>query len=379
MSWGRRAALRCAGLFLGLLAGLALAETGLRVLNVAIDNPSGFAAGSYLLVQRSQRRITYECFPSNPHGEMRPLPDIYSGEWALLHFGIAATPVELPLSRLADRPWCIEMNRSSLSIRDREYAPEPAPGVVRILGVGDSFAAGVGVPIERTMFKRLERALGAGYEVINCAIPSQDSADELKSLTYFAGKLKATRALVVFLPNDVAITPALAQRQCRINGIPDDWFQGAPPGPQTRWRLLQLFRNRAAVHRMRRENIRWYLDCYDESHNGDNLAALAADFRGLAQLPDCKPALILHPILEGLLETDYPFAPIYAKVSAMASAAGLPVLDLCPVFVGKVSDSLWVHQIDHHPNGMAHDIAAKATLNWLRTEQPEFLEATPGR
>ena len=46
--------------------------------------------------------------------------------------------------------------------------------------------------------------------------------------------------------------------------------------------------------------------------------------------------------------------------------------DLAPVFAGRDTASLWVHSVDHHPNGKAHGLAAGAIAEWLRTI-PGFL------
>jgi hypothetical protein len=43
----------------------------------------------------------------------------------------------------------------------------------------------------------------------------------------------------------------------------------------------------------------------------------------------------------------------------------LPVLDLAPHFAGRPTESLWVHTTDHHPNGIAHGMAARAIAHWL--------------
>ena len=123
----------------------------------------------------------------------------------------------------------------------------------------------------------------------------------------------------------------------------------------------------------RRENIQWYRDCFDVRHNGENLKLLAGHFQGFARFPGVQVALVIHPMLEGL-ETGYPFMAIHQQVAEMARAAGLPVLDLLPTFRGRESSALWVHPVDHHPNGRAQALAAGAILRWLRRDLPGFLK-----
>jgi hypothetical protein len=80
----------------------------------------------------------------------------------------------------------------------------------------------------------------------------------------------------------------------------------------------------------------------------------------------------VYPLLEQL-ESSYPLAPVHEAILARAERAGLPALDLAPVFAGQNSSHLWVHETDHHPNGTAHARAADAIVDWLRREHPGFL------
>jgi hypothetical protein len=120
--------------------------------------------------------------------------------------------------------------------------------------------------------------------------------------------------------------------------------------------------------------IQWYLDCNDPAQNGANLQRLAAQIKALAEIPDCRVALVMYPLLESL-EGDYPLQPLHDRVGQFARDAGLPVLDLVPVFRGQQTEKLWAHPTDHHPNSRAHAQAAKAIVEWLRQDVPGFLSA----
>ena len=372
----RPALFRVLALGLGLGLGLTLSEGGLRVLAIA---PRRYAAGGRWLSHLRYRERSYWCYPSNPHGEFGPLPDVSDGQWVLRRYDCQLRRlVAVPLARLGETPWCVEMRLSSNGLRDRDYGQRPPPGVVRILGLGDSFAVGLGVPLERSLFKRLEATLGRGYEVVNCAVPGMDTAAELERLAVYGRSLNTARVLLVFLPNDILLTEELDRRQRRIGGLiyvgPDDPGHGdlaLARSPELR--LLWLLRSQSAMRAARRENIQWYRDCFDVRHNGENLKLLAGHFQGFARFPGVQVALVIHPLLEGL-ETDYPFTAIHQQVAEMARAAGLPVLDLLPTFRGRKSSALWVHPVDHHPNGRAQALAAGAILRWLRRDLPGFLK-----
>lgn len=81
----------------------------------------------------------------------------------------------------------------------------------------------------------------------------------------------------------------------------------------------------------------------------------------------------MYPLMCGL-ENGYPLQPVHETVGRMARAAGLPVLDLAPIFRGKRTSEMQVHPTDHHPNGKAHHLAAKTIVAWLRSDVRGFLE-----
>ncbi len=74
----------------------------------------------------------------------------------------------------------IDVEVNSLGFRNREYDPNKPEGSRRIVLLGDSFTYGFGLPLERTFFKLLERALsarrGAPVEVWNIAVGSWATA-----------------------------------------------------------------------------------------------------------------------------------------------------------------------------------------------------------
>ena len=82
--------------------------------------------------------------------------------------------------------------------------------------------------------------------------------------------------------------------------------------------------------------------------------------------------LVLYPLMFGF-EGGYPLQFVHDRVREMAEAEGLAVLDVAPVFDGQSTRDLQVHPVDHHPNGRAHGLAARALAEWLRSDVPGFL------
>jgi hypothetical protein len=364
----RKAAFAAIALLVGSAAAFALAELLVRVVG-----PPRLVSKRWLR-DLSDPSAAWLCYPSNPHGELSPPPDTSRGDWHL--YAITLPPEEMPLDRLRETPFCVRQERVTVDegLRLRTPPPrEPAEGRLRLVGAGDSFAYGEGVPVEKSLFRQVAALLGPGHEVIDAARSGLYTAHEVPIVTDAVTRFHATRAVVVFVPNDVALSPALAARQDWVNDLINlrDRYLHARLGPLAHSRLVELIVGTASARRAGRETVRWYLDAYDPAQNGANLDALARDFTTLARLPGCRVALVIHPLLERL-DGDYPFTPIHERVAAMAKSAGLPVLDLTAALRGVATRDLWVHETDHHPNGRAHAIAARTIVDWLRT-QPGFL------
>jgi hypothetical protein len=313
--------------------------------------------------------LVYHCYPSNPNGEFQPAPDVSRGTWRLAK--LLVPPVDLPLSDLAKTPWVVEYRRDGPDVRGPAVPENPAPGVVRFAGIGDSFAMGEGVPFAKTLFVQLAKELGPGYEILNAGVSGFNTDGEIRELEFVAPHYHCARALVVYCLNDVALSPAIEARMKDAYDLVN--LRGAMlenddrPWWRRAFRTAEFFAAAAEVRRIARDTVEGYLDAYDPAKNGPNLAAMEAEFRRLATWPGCRVGLVVYPMMYDL-DGPYPLQPCHDEVVRRAKATGLPVLDLAPVFAGRDTKSLQVHPIDHHPNGRAHAIAAKAVAPWILAE-----------
>jgi len=374
----RRWLFRLGAVALGLVVALVCVELGLR------------ATGTGATRLRSKRMLNnldtsyyFHCYTSNPNGELEPVPDVSQGHWVLKTTMLP--PTELPLEKISETPFCVRYDNTLLPIdgepvvvRDRQYQPDPPPDTKRILLIGDSFAYGEGVPLERTLFRQLERELEGRFQVINAARPGFDTALELHRASRLVPVLNAKRMLVIFIANDILLTDELIQRQNFINDLINVRDEHLARHEDQSWyrdslRVVEFFGSAWEMRRIAQQTIRWYLDSYDPQYNEINLRRLEHHIGQFGQWSDCQVAFVLYPLMEGL-RGDYPLQPIHDRVAQMVRKAGLPVLDLAPAFAGKHAKSLWVHPADHHPCGKAHRTAAREIARWLVTEEPSFLE-----
>ena len=62
----------------------------------------------------------------------------------------------------------------------------------------------------------------------------------------------------------------------------------------------------------------------------------------------------------------YPFAAADLAITRFCEGSGIPRVDLRAALQGHTAESLWVHPVDHHPNEIAHRLAAEALVEPVR-------------
>ena len=365
-------------------------RTGLRLAAIGVGLALAFvcAEGLLWIVGASAPPVTtqklenlddptvhYHCYATNPNGEFQPVPDVSTGRWKLQK--TLLPPVEIDLERLDETPWCVEHRAAATGVRGAAVTPFPMPGNIRIAGIGDSFAHGDGVPEDRTLFADLQQELGDGYEVLNCGRSGADLELGVQTLEWVATTYNPQRAIVVVLPNDVRLSDELFARQSLVFDLINIRAEHMGDGSEQPWylrgsRVTRLLATWSAMGRVSDDTLQLYRDSFDPAINGANIDRFRAQMQRLTAFPRGSVVVVLYPLMIGF-EDGYPLQSVHNGIRAMAEADGLPVLDLAPAFAGQDTESLWVHDVDHHPNGKAHAIAAKALAEWLRGDVPEFL------
>ena len=102
----------------------------------------------------------------------------------------------------------VAVRTNSMGIRsDREYTQHKPDGVIRVVGLGDSYTFGYGVAVEDTYLFRLEKKLrqdGVEVEVINLGVAGFGTAEELVMLRRTAFDLDPDYVIVGYYTNDLA-------------------------------------------------------------------------------------------------------------------------------------------------------------------------------
>jgi len=132
--------------------------------------------------------------------------------WHLLRtFDAAGDPAPVPGGHgawaVAPGEPVVRYRLNGLGLRaDGETTPTPAPGICRVLALGDAYTFGYGVPVRAAYPARLARRLAAHgrYEVLNAGFPNLDVEQQRRRLR---GLLPALRPGLVVLNFDAWNVP----------------------------------------------------------------------------------------------------------------------------------------------------------------------------
>jgi lysophospholipase L1-like esterase len=341
-------------------AGSALlaAEAGLRLLGYGTARHK--ATGCAFDTGRTR---LLDCYPSDPRGYF----EVDLREPATLEryrrLGLKR------LERIASRaPHCVEVRYNSRGYRGPEPGP-PRPGVTRVAVLGDSFTEGQGVregdAYPAALQALLEAAQPGRWEVLNCGRRAADlpelAAEFEKVLT-----LQPDLVLYAMVPNDPERDAELAARRQALDDLIQDRNQMrlARRHAALGWsdsRLLGFVRDRLETRRITAESTRFYRDLFGAANRGGwarTQARIRAMDRAMRQRGG-RFLLVSWPLLVGL-EGRYPFEAAWAELARFCAAAGILRHDLLPALRGRPDASLWVHEVDRHPNERAHRLAAES-------------------
>lgn len=239
---------------------------------------------------------------------------------------------------------------NSLGFHDAEPLPDTEASL-RVLAVGDSFTAALGVMRSQTWTAVLERTLreriGPGVDVVNLGLDGTGSDVHLDLLRAYVPELRPQIVLVAFFANDVGdVLHGRFRRECyrgRVLSYPDDaWrerLRAAVDAHQerraARWLFQRCYVFRALVSALEGERslFRWRFLQPSRAELGLDREELArrrgrvrAAFAGLEALAaDCRCRLAVIPV-----PPRGDLAGSARALEAAAAGTGLEVVDVLP-------------------------------------------------
>lgn len=267
---------------------------------------------------------------------------------------------------LTNRAWFIRhVNENSDGYRDKEFAKDKRPGVVRIACVGDSFTMGWGVRDPSDAFPQrigasLEAHFPGRFEVRNYGIPGFTTGHELELIGKLAREGDIDRVILGYCLNDPDdLLP------------PDRWFiRENVPRPTwiktTRSFVLDFLWFRLKLSDD--PHVRGYFDWEKEAYDDRKIFRAQCDrFAQIAQV--CRAAsmqldVVVFPMFSDWGDS-YRYESCHDKLAAAWTALGVNDLDLREAYRGVPKDALVVNRFDGHPNARAQEIAAWTILDRL--------------
>jgi len=261
----------------------------------------------------------------------------------------------------------VRFNRDGF--RDSEHAIEAAPGVRRLLIVGDSYAFGWGV---RDVADRLGEQVGARlregtreqWEVINIAQPDRHTLQEIESLRR-ALAYRPEVVLLLYTFNDIDYLtaefgyPPVTVRNV-ISESPRSLGDRIHPLRFIYWNsyaFQEVYGRIKVMGWSRKGSRRSGFDLFDQEpailkHVGDlaRFASLGESAGALVRIVPFDPRRTLNPAT----------LASYRTFVARLEQAGVPVLSLADAFRPHTLEELTVSSIDRHPSALANRLAADA-------------------
>ena len=275
----------------------------------------------------------------------------------------------------------VEMTINALGLRGPEVTRDKPAGTLRVLGLGDSFTFGVGVRDEDTFLRRLENRLDdeQPVEVLNAGTQGYNTRDQQVTLERRWLGLEPDLVLVVFYLNDIYRDESAV---AFWNNGEGDGVYLQPTGLARHSRLVDWCQYSWRARELRRRMIAHYSQAYftdpGSFFSSDNESAQHMDWAAsraaleriveLSRTHGFRVGLAIFPELMSL--ENYPFEAIHDFVQTACAEIGLPAHDLLPAFRNKDARQLWVHPTDHHPNQVAHGIAAVSLEAFVRSLLP---------
>jgi len=261
--------------------------------------------------------------------------------------------------------------KNQLGLRGREISRTPPEGVKRILLVGDSFTFGQGVNDHDTLARCLERSLnnaapGFSYEVVNAGRSDTNMSDHVMFLREVGLQLEPRIVVVQFYLNDLEAKSRHTVDEGPLESLLTQMVRRSYVLFALRYRFENLSPKRPGLFSKPCPAARWLDTLNQQIHeDGPGWQSFCVAIDELAELSrhqDLPIYVVLypHPGLElpGM-------GKIHQAVRQRTAAVGLPTVDLIDVGTMLDPSEQVVSDMDHHPSGAMHRLAAQRIADTL--------------
>lgn len=253
---------------------------------------------------------------------------------------------------------------------DKDYHYKKAPGVKRIVFIGDSFTAGHGIKsIENRFGGRIEQRLkgiNKDYEVYTIAQNGWDTIHEVKTLAGLIDKgFEADLIVLCFNVNDIGLSSRNSYLTMKriSDKAPHSWLL-------THSFFLNFIYMRLAVFSMPefKDYFSWIADDY-RGGPWQIEQYLLQEFIDLSNHRGYKVKAAIFPLIHDL-KNEFKLRIAHEKLSEFFSDRRIPYVDFATSLSRFTEDRLVVNRFDSHPSKFAHLIIADGI--WLRLIDDEI-------
>jgi lysophospholipase L1-like esterase len=280
-----------------------------------------------------------------------------------------------------DNAW-YRINRDG--IRDRDYPLVKPAGAFRIAAVGDSSTFGLGLELEDTWPKQLERELqrtDPRVEVINFGVMGYNTPQEAEVIQDKVLKYSPDLIIIGYSLNDIGV---LSRERTVLatykgydsflttgNGFVDSLLPHSKTYMLIKNRLFLMKTNankRPQYSKDGRKLIRvgykrYFFDAYEEPENWNILNAAFAKIRALTQ-PKIPVLFVIHTELKEM--DHYLFTDIHEIVKKLCRDYGFQVLDPLADMLAYKAQELRISRANIHPNAFGNKVFVQAIARYLR-------------
>lgn len=273
----------------------------------------------------------------------------------------------------------IPVKTNQYGMRDWEPSAQETDSPCRIAVLGDSYTFGLGVLVEDTYPKVLERLLRKSsaasqcqFEVLNFGVVGYSSYDEDLMLKYRAVNFDPRVVILGYVLNDPEIDPIQPLHSYLAK---HPWWEP--------YRLLRYFTQvKADWDRKRLGNGDYYIYLHAQGkRKWQSVVDAFSDIREITSRRNIKVLVVIFPELtesfKGKPWVEYPYTKIHQQVSGLAAKNGFRVVDLLDGFSEYPSRDLIFPGIDDHPNVQGHEVTARMIENELLKESSYFFDLKP--
>ena len=273
-------------------------------------------------------------------------------------------------------PWYFlrghEETRTEQGFRGETIYDEEAPeGVLRIMGVGDSFTFGQFVKEEETFLSQLENKINeqgeVKCEVLNAGVPGFNTVDELKRF-YEKGMKFGPDVLVLGITfddvnlgnfNPPVIFPEIEKH------LKNSYFYS-----------LLRYRYRTLLQKLCGRSFD-ATDLYFFSYSWLSFSKAMDMFKNLADKEGIRVVAVILPYAKLMSEKPYPYQFFTETVEQKCNNIGIPVLDLAPAYYEymekeQMSPAIFFASLDppdDHPSPTAHNLIAGKIYEFLQKKE----------